>query len=1522
MATHAVDVRPTEASHASNTSSMSSAVAPGSASGHSSMNSKEGKLPLPDDYFQPPPLSAKESKYLVSLAKRACKEVVYYSRKDDGPLTWVHLASEDGMELFQGMDERAIQANSPNNPDALIYLRGATKIYASIDEVADFFKLDTPEKLSGFAQTVGKDILDQRTLYTLATPTRANPKHYVAAKWTAIESPSKLARNRDFCYLECHDEFIDTNSKRRGWVRSVHSIRLPCCPRLDRSHGLVRGSLYRSGFIFLESSDPNCVDAIHTLHMDVKGNSPNWIKVLAMKRRIKNIAQVNKYFQLHRLTQGKLLGDLELPAKAGVTRCQACESKFGLFNRKWRCRKCGKVICTPCGTSFLVDYTAGAGPKKVRVCLGCSDAVVFGKLDSDAVTHVKRVNDSDVQPIYDPSPLSTSGDLVGDDESDPNRHLSVEEHDFYLAHEDQRGLSDMMEAKRMQQAFENHLKLSAGPRETKSRDTSSDSDSEPHAASVGSMSGATLPADSPQWDALAFEDHDDEDHNDVSAYDETLDDDDELGLPQSKSEQQRKRLDEMRRQEQQKELRTATQTISYPQQQQHSHRGLGRTSSQRRSSSRDDEQQQLRLRFLNDSLLEHHDVAYPHGSHRHYRGHGELEGEHHHLRKESLEAIRIGSDWGYDQHTLSSSPAMDFVSHHYHPQQQHHHHVGSHPSTTNGSFLSATGPVGSGGHHHHHPARRSDASTEGSRGSSFAREHSAESAASAGHHHHHHHARHGPSSQRTSSFTSSTHERHYAYDDVVGVDDADDMGADHPAHRRLSSEFAAPHRAFRRAESSPLVTGAPRRTGRERRYHSNDSSEYEYEHQSPYFGARRSVETDLDDRGLDLPPRAYRREPPPRYNDIVSSSDDLDAAMSSFHRRSNGGVVASKPLPPGYSPHFGPGPSHRDEIESPMLLERQTSRPDVRDRDELAHYMALSAMKLFEMERGPDLQVPEDVRQTALSKMIAVYADEIERSGAAKERRAHYASTPQLVRRSTSGEMRHHDAHYYRDHHQAERLPSDMVGGARYERAPRLERAESHGYLQHKSSPGALQSHRSARELHRHHHQHHHSDSDLRDLSDLSSSAFHAYQVVHSEGASTTSSHAKRAPESSGERQAPHHQHHPHQQHQHQYHHQSGLRRNDSFMGRPSPQQAAELRESVSSSRHSLQMQQRDSSLTMRSRASGASRDSLSSVNSDAHHRHSLLRPESLYEDAESDTFSELDFVALPHLMRKDYVPPPPPPQPVASVDDPMVSSSTDASGRYAHSFTDVHQWPPTQQQQPPGVSSLPHTAGGPLARDSIYHEGVERRLSELNPDEHIFCGSSEGFASRSSSESTRDSLSSRPSSSARSSLPRLPPQYAAVGTSVTTAPHHGRHQHHRHSRAASSSSSSYSSDEPDYVTEDLSAVQLAPPLPPPHAQMSLAELERYRASLAELMSDYSRSGRGGAVDMGYHRASLAESTASSLSIGSSGFYNPPVATEAQPEREPDEQRRLVTGRKETDEDDDDIRDDVPVERTLHEMYL
>lgn len=238
---------------------------------------------------------------------------------------------------------------------------------------------------------------------------------------------------------------MDTTGNRRGWVRSLHSIRLPCCPSLEKSHGLVRGSMYRSGYIFLElQGKPDVVEVIHTLHLDLKGNAPSWLQVQAMRRRIRDIAAINQYFQLQRVLQGHLIGDLELPLKKDVVQCQLCALNFGMFHRRWQCRKCGLKICTNCSEHFQVNY-AGTGAKKVRICSQCVDTgkrsrrlfpVGFSKrkyLTEDFVLQMCREKD------YTQSTRSLRLARVNSSPAIPTRRMVSSRYSHGIYHHDQNG---------------------------------------------------------------------------------------------------------------------------------------------------------------------------------------------------------------------------------------------------------------------------------------------------------------------------------------------------------------------------------------------------------------------------------------------------------------------------------------------------------------------------------------------------------------------------------------------------------------------------------------------------------------------------------------------------------------------------------------------------------------------------------------------------------------------------------------------------------------------------------------------------------------------------------------------------------------------------------------------------------------------------------------------------------------------------------------------------------------------------
>lgn len=327
-------------------------------------------LPLPPRYFQCPTLSAREEQYLVAKARESTKALVDATRNNDGPVRWTEMGMHRGVQMYKG------EARHPETVvgDPITYGCGATTLQASLDEVAGFFDLGTHAKVRDFVLFNG-DMMDAQLLYTLQDPTLAREQgslHQITVKWFVIEMPSKLIKNRDFLTIECQNVFTDV-SGRRGWVRSYHSIKLPCCPDLQHEYGLVRGSFYHTGHVFIESERPGYLDVIFSAQINLKGSLrlPSALFFVATKKRLSSVAELQKQIQKRRLGSHRFLGDLELVPKSQRSRCAICSVKFGLLTRKSRCRKCGEVVCTSC--SDVWDITVPKyGAKKVRVCAKCA----------------------------------------------------------------------------------------------------------------------------------------------------------------------------------------------------------------------------------------------------------------------------------------------------------------------------------------------------------------------------------------------------------------------------------------------------------------------------------------------------------------------------------------------------------------------------------------------------------------------------------------------------------------------------------------------------------------------------------------------------------------------------------------------------------------------------------------------------------------------------------------------------------------------------------------------------------------------------------------------------------------------------------------------------------------------------------------------------------------------------------------------------------------------------------------------
>ncbi|KAH9068725.1 hypothetical protein Ae201684P_004426 [Aphanomyces euteiches] len=330
----------------------------GGSSSHSASTSS--KFPLPNDHFRVPKLSSNETEFFNSVARKSCTKVIYYARLNGGPVTWIPISSPASSHVQVYMGKMAGDTSSTS------YFCATTQLHASLDQVAQVFRHESTAEFREFAKSFAPDYFDCATLTNLVLPSDATPMHYIGLKWAAVESPTMFIKHRDFCFLECQDEFVDRRTGRRGWVNSMHSVSWDHCSPMEKSHGLVRASIYR--YVFIESDTPNCLEVIHVLQVDLKGSLPQWVTSSVMRRRVMEVGRLQHFFRVKNLDPKAFFAHVE-PKKHALY-CQVCHDKFAFTKR--HCRKCGTVVCKKCSSDILVDLD-GTGPVKIRVCIECTN---------------------------------------------------------------------------------------------------------------------------------------------------------------------------------------------------------------------------------------------------------------------------------------------------------------------------------------------------------------------------------------------------------------------------------------------------------------------------------------------------------------------------------------------------------------------------------------------------------------------------------------------------------------------------------------------------------------------------------------------------------------------------------------------------------------------------------------------------------------------------------------------------------------------------------------------------------------------------------------------------------------------------------------------------------------------------------------------------------------------------------------------------------------------------------------------
>ncbi|RQM28615.1 hypothetical protein B5M09_008154 [Aphanomyces astaci] len=349
------------------------------------------KLPLPPNFFKCPPLSTDEVERLKQQAYATAMDVVQKSLVQSASpsnrsgVSWTLASNDHGLQIYRG----TVNAGGAGASDQLKLSVGVAEVAGTIDEVVALFRNDTTELTKEYVHRFGRGLLDSANLYTLVEPTRSHPNESVSINWMALKSPLKqVILERDCCYLEGHYEF-EVHGK-RGWVRSLKSVNLMCCPDMQHALGLVRMVQVGTGHVFVESDRPGYMRIAYVVHADFRGAAPDWAIDVAIKRRCKSLLDIDTFLRENRLAQGHFLTSSQVVSKHLRRRCFLCQKKLhgGLgFTKKLNCVKCGEVFCNSCSHPWTVRVCGI--PTRIDACAKCAlaaptptKALLFNQFDS------------------------------------------------------------------------------------------------------------------------------------------------------------------------------------------------------------------------------------------------------------------------------------------------------------------------------------------------------------------------------------------------------------------------------------------------------------------------------------------------------------------------------------------------------------------------------------------------------------------------------------------------------------------------------------------------------------------------------------------------------------------------------------------------------------------------------------------------------------------------------------------------------------------------------------------------------------------------------------------------------------------------------------------------------------------------------------------------------------------------------------------------------------------------------------
>ncbi|KAG9410826.1 hypothetical protein AC1031_018850 [Aphanomyces cochlioides] len=129
------------------------------------------KYPIPDDFFDVPPLKIEDVDRLRALGCDAAQEVIEYCKLTGGPVDWTYYTQYPTATVYKARE------------DDLPMFLVKTEIQATIEDVVAIFTTtttsETRQVLAGFAPI----FLDKIRVANLTLPTAEDPHFYQCLNW-------------------------------------------------------------------------------------------------------------------------------------------------------------------------------------------------------------------------------------------------------------------------------------------------------------------------------------------------------------------------------------------------------------------------------------------------------------------------------------------------------------------------------------------------------------------------------------------------------------------------------------------------------------------------------------------------------------------------------------------------------------------------------------------------------------------------------------------------------------------------------------------------------------------------------------------------------------------------------------------------------------------------------------------------------------------------------------------------------------------------------------------------------------------------------------------------------------------------------------------------------------------------------------------------------------------------------------------------------------------------------------------